>query len=111
MVGLVVPDVRNSFYSTVAHALTETMGARNHQVMLCETGDDKQTELRQIRGLAAAQVSGVDQVRWVCNAWGRCWWRSDYYYRPYGYYYGPPRAYYGYGPRYYGGWHHRRWGW
>ena len=59
VVGLVVPDVRNSFYSTVAHALTETMGARNHQVMLCETGDDKQTELRQIRGLAAAQVSGV----------------------------------------------------
>lgn len=60
---------------------------------------------------SSAQVSGVDQVRWVCNAWGRCWWRSDYYYRPYGYYYGPPRAYYGYGPRYYGGWHHRRWGW
>lgn len=62
----------------------------------------------------STEVSGVDQVRWVCNAWGRCWWRSNYYYRPYGYYYGPPRAYYGYGygyrPRYYGGWH-RRWGW
>ncbi len=59
VVGLVVPDVRNSFYSTVAHALTETMGVRDHQVMLCETGDDKRSELRQIRDLAAAQVSGV----------------------------------------------------
>jgi len=59
VVGLVVPDVRNSFYSTVAHALTETMGARDHQVMLCETGDDRQSELRQVRDLAAAQVSGV----------------------------------------------------
>jgi DNA-binding LacI/PurR family transcriptional regulator len=59
VVGLVVPDVRNSFYSTVAHALTETLGAQHHQVMLCETGDDKQSELRQIRDLAAAQVSGV----------------------------------------------------
>jgi DNA-binding LacI/PurR family transcriptional regulator len=59
VVGLVVPDVRNSFYSAVAHALTETMGARNHQVMLCETGDDRQSELRQVRDLAAAQVSGV----------------------------------------------------
>src|SRR6266508_2632629 len=59
VVGLVVPDVRNSFYSTVAHALTETMGVRDHQVMLCETGDDKRSELRQVRDLAAAQVSGV----------------------------------------------------
>jgi len=59
VVGLVVPDVRNSFYSTVAHALTETMGARDHQVMLCETGDDRESELRQVRDLAAAQVSGV----------------------------------------------------
>jgi len=67
---------------------------------------------------AAGQVSSVDQVRWVCNAWGHCWWRPNYYYRPYGYYYGPPRPYYyGYGPRFYGGWHggwhsrgwHRHW--
>jgi DNA-binding LacI/PurR family transcriptional regulator len=59
VVGLVVPDVRNSFYSTVAHALTETMRSRGHQVVLCETGDDRQTELREIRELAAVQVAGV----------------------------------------------------
>jgi DNA-binding LacI/PurR family transcriptional regulator len=59
VVGLVVPDVRNSFYSTVAHALTETMSSRDHQVMLCETGDDRQSELRQVRDLTSAQVAGV----------------------------------------------------
>jgi LacI family transcriptional regulator len=59
VIGVVVPDVRNSFYSTVAHALTETMRTRDHQVMLCETGDDRQTELRQIRDLVAVQVAGV----------------------------------------------------
>jgi DNA-binding LacI/PurR family transcriptional regulator len=59
VIGLVVPDVRNSFYSTVAHALTETMRSRDHQVLLCETGDDRQTELRQIRDLAAVQAAGV----------------------------------------------------
>jgi hypothetical protein len=21
------------------------------------------------------QSNDVEQVRWVCNAWGRCWWR------------------------------------
>ena len=59
VVGLVVPDVGNSFYSTVAHALAETMNSHEHQVMLCESGDDRQAELRQIRDLAAAQVAGL----------------------------------------------------
>jgi len=54
--------------------------------------------------------SGAEQVRYVCDAWGRCWWRPNRYYAPR--YYGPryyaPRPYYG--PRFYGGyggWRHR----
>lgn len=49
---------------------------------------------------ATAQVSDVEQVRMVCDAWGRCFWRPNYYG-----YYGAPAPYYGpryYGPRYYG---------
>jgi hypothetical protein len=49
----------------------------------------------------AGQIAGananVDQVRWVCNPWGRCWWRPNYY-GAYGYY--GPRPFYG-----------RPWGW
>lgn len=48
---------------------------------------------------ATPQVSDVEQVRMVCDAWGRCFWRPNYY----GYY--GPRPYYApryYGPRYYG---------
>jgi hypothetical protein len=62
---------------------------------------------------ATPQVSDVEQVRMVCNAWGRCWWQPNVYYGygpGYGYY-GPPR-YYGpryYGPRYYGYYGYRRW--
>jgi len=59
VIGLIVPDVGNSFYSTVAHALAETMNSHERQVMLCETGDDRQAELRHVRDLAAAQVAGV----------------------------------------------------
>src|SRR5580693_6531920 len=59
VIGVIIPDVGNSFYSAVAHALAETMNARERQVMLCETGDDSQAELRHIRDLAAAQVAGV----------------------------------------------------
>jgi hypothetical protein len=44
------------------------------------------------------QLSNVENVVMVCNEWGRCWWRPNYYVAPrvYGY-----RAYAG--PRYYGG--------
>jgi hypothetical protein len=44
-----------------------------------------------------------EQARWVCNPYGRCWWRPGRYYRPYAYYPGP-RFYAG--PRFYG----PRWG-
>ena len=52
---------------------------------------------------AAIKPSAVENVAMVCNAWGRCWWRPNYYVGP---------RYYGYaGPRFYGrGWGHRRWG-
>jgi len=72
----------------------------------------------------AIPSSNAEQVRYVCNAWGRCWWRPDYT-RPYGYgygyryrrddddgprYYRRPYGYYGDRP-YWGG--HRGWhrGW
>jgi hypothetical protein len=63
---------------------------------------------------AVPQVSDVEQVRMVCDAWGQCYWRPNYYgyYGPRPYYgpryYGPPRYYGGYGPRY-GYYGYRRW--
>jgi hypothetical protein len=68
-----------------------------------------------------APKSSVEQVRWVCNEWGRCWWQPDYY-RPYGYYrydddddwrrrYRYRYGYYGPHPHYwggYGGWRRER---
>ncbi len=56
-------------------------------------------------GLAsdAGIASSVEQVRLVCNRWGRCWRTGPVFVRPYGYGYG-----YGYRRRgYYGG--YRRW--
>lgn len=63
---------------------------------------------------ASGQAAQVDHVRYICNEWGRCWWRPNYY-GVYGYggprFYGPRFAgppwrggYYGHG---YG--HHHRW--
>lgn len=29
--------------------------------------------------IASGPAADVDQVRWVCNPWGRCFWRPNYY--------------------------------
>ena len=46
--------------------------------------------------LSSDAVSNTENVRWVCNYYGRCWWRPNYYYGGYGAYaYYPHRPYYG----------------
>jgi hypothetical protein len=46
--------------------------------------------------------SNIEQVRWICNPWGRCWWRPNFYgayaYLP------PPRRFFFHRP-----WWHHRW--
>ncbi len=59
IVGVVVPDVSNGFYATIAHALSEVLTRNQFQMMLAETADDRTSELRQVRGFAAAQVAGA----------------------------------------------------
>jgi len=40
----------------------------------------------------SSPAANVEQARWVCGPYGRCWWRPNYYggYYGYGYY---PRPY------------------
>ncbi|HEU0223560.1 MAG TPA: LacI family DNA-binding transcriptional regulator [Paracoccaceae bacterium] len=59
LVGLIVPDIRNSFYSTTAHALSRCLLAENYQLTLCETDDDRILELRHIRELTSINVAGI----------------------------------------------------
>jgi len=59
MVGLVIPDVRNGFYATVAQAISETCVGRGYQLMLSITGEDPVRELAQVQSLASARAAGV----------------------------------------------------
>jgi LacI family transcriptional regulator len=59
VVGLVIPDIRNSFYATIAHELSKNMEAQGFQLMLSETDDDRMVELRHLRELSANRVAGV----------------------------------------------------
>ncbi|MEU9266146.1 LacI family DNA-binding transcriptional regulator [Streptomyces sp. NPDC048251] len=59
VIALVIPDIRNSFYSTIAHELSKNMEAEGFQLMLSETDDDRMVELRHLRELSANRVAGV----------------------------------------------------
>jgi LacI family transcriptional regulator len=59
LVGLVIPDVRNDFYATVAQAISESCVGRGYQLMLSITGEDPARELAQVRSLASARAAGV----------------------------------------------------
>ena len=54
------------------------------------------TPIAPVLANSANSAASVEQVRWVCGYYGRCWWRPNYY-GAYAYY---PRRHY---------WRHRYW--
>jgi DNA-binding LacI/PurR family transcriptional regulator len=59
IVGLVLPDIQNDFYSTVAKAISECCDDSGFQLVLSITNDAPDVELRQVRGLVSARAVGV----------------------------------------------------
>lgn len=59
LIGLIVPDIQNDFYATVAKALAETCNEAGFQLVLAITEDDPDGELRHVRELAAVSAAGV----------------------------------------------------
>lgn len=59
VIGLVIPDIRNGLFAAVAHSLAEALSDSNYQLILAETRDDPERELRQVRGLAARRVAST----------------------------------------------------
>lgn len=59
LIGLVIPDVQNDFYATVAKIVADTLAARSYRMVLAVTEDDPEREARDLRALAEARVAGV----------------------------------------------------
>lgn len=59
LIGLLVPDIRSAFYSTVAHMLSRTFKTEGFHLSLSITDDDRDTELEQARELLSARAAGI----------------------------------------------------
>ncbi|MNZ13489.1 HTH-type transcriptional regulator GalR [compost metagenome] len=62
LIGLLLPDVTNDFYATIAQALSECCDAEGYRLILSIHNDDREVEFRHIKELAAARVAGVITV-------------------------------------------------
>lgn len=59
LIGLMVPDIENDFYASVAKIVADSLAARSMQLLLSISEDDPDRELRELRGLLQARPSGL----------------------------------------------------
>jgi LacI family transcriptional regulator, repressor for deo operon, udp, cdd, tsx, nupC, and nupG len=59
LIGLLVPDIRSTFYSLTAQALSKCFERDGYHLALSITDDDPGTEFQQVRELLSARVAGI----------------------------------------------------
>lgn len=59
VVGVVVPFINRSFFSTVIRGIEEELKPLGYHVIICQTGEDSSAEQENIHALLDAQVDGV----------------------------------------------------
>lgn len=58
LVGLMLPDIRNYFYATIAEALSDCCSANGYQLAL-SIANDPETEARHVTELISARAAGI----------------------------------------------------
>jgi LacI family transcriptional regulator len=59
IIGLILPDITNYFFSLIARAVEDQAHSSNYQVMLCNTDGNISTEFNYLQTLIKNQVSGI----------------------------------------------------
>lgn len=59
MVGLIIPDISNPFFATVACAVEEVAFEAGYGVLLCNTQNDRNRELSYLQLLSGRQLDGI----------------------------------------------------
>jgi LacI family repressor for deo operon, udp, cdd, tsx, nupC, and nupG len=59
LIGLLVPDIRSTFYSMVAQVLSKCFEDEGFHLALSIADDDRDVEMQQVRELVSARVAGI----------------------------------------------------
>jgi len=58
-IGVIVPEIRNTFFSTVISGIEEIAYQAGYTIMVCQSGDTYEREIINTRALAANRVAGM----------------------------------------------------
>jgi len=59
LIGLTIPDIMNSFFAEVAKGIEGKLDPLGYQILITNSGENAETELRQIRLLVGRKVDGL----------------------------------------------------
>ena len=59
ILGLVIPDIKNAFYTSVAQIVADSAALRGWQMILATTDDNPEREMAAVRSLLEARAEGV----------------------------------------------------
>ena len=59
LIGLTIPDIMNSFFAEVAKGIESKLDPLGYQILITNSGENAETELRQIRLLVGRKVDGL----------------------------------------------------
>lgn len=66
-VGLVMPDITNLFFPEVARGVQDAGRLHDYNVLLCNTDDEPEEEIRVLNSLAAQRVDGIFMIGSVAD--------------------------------------------
>jgi DNA-binding LacI/PurR family transcriptional regulator len=59
LLGLVVPDISHTFFGEITRGIQEVIEEHGYNLLLCNTGRDPKTEIREIDALLGSRVEGL----------------------------------------------------
>lgn len=59
IIGIIVPSIDRSFFSSVVHGIEEIANTARYNVMICQTHDNYEKEVANVNALLNAQVDGI----------------------------------------------------
>lgn len=59
VIGLLVSDIRNPFFTAVARAIEDIALANGHSLFLCNTDEDQEKEILYLRNLISENAAGI----------------------------------------------------
>lgn len=59
VLGLVIPDIQNDFYASIAKIVADAAAARGFHFALSITEDDPEREMEDVRALVSARAAGI----------------------------------------------------